>query len=33
MYRVDFVNKDNYGQVLYSVSLADGLDNIKLSAE
>lgn len=33
MYRVDFVNKDNYGQVLYSVSLTEGLDNVKLSAE
>jgi len=33
MYRVDFVNKDNYGQVLYSFSLAEGLDNVKLSAE
>lgn len=33
MYRVDFVNKDNYGQVLYTLTLADGLDNVKISAE
>ncbi len=33
MYRVDFVNKDNYGQVLYTLTLSDGLDNVKLSAE
>ncbi len=33
MYRIDFVNKDNYGQVLHSVSLELGLEDIKISAD
>lgn len=33
MYRIDFVNKDNYGQVLHSVSLEQGLEDIKISAD
>ncbi len=33
MYRIDFISKDNYAQILHTVGLEQGLDDIKISAD